>query len=81
MFDPGEVDPPLTEDEIFDAFRPGSVVVYVALDRIAALGLALVPSEGAPSLPARLRAAHREIRPGLGMPLAAFKAVLKLLEE
>lgn len=81
VFDPTAVDPPLTEDELLDAFRPGSVVLYRPASQVLALGLAVVPTEGAESLPDRLRAAHREVAPGPGMPRPAFKAALKELES
>lgn len=81
VFDPDGVEPQLTEDEILDAFRSGSVVVYRTVDEINGSGLALVPTEGAEVLPGRLRAAHREIRPGPGMTRAAFKVALRKLEE
>ena len=81
VFDPSAVDPPLTEEEILDAFRPGSVVVYRTVEQITVLGLEVIPTEGADTLPDRIRAAHREIRPGAGMTRSAFKAALKDLEE
>ncbi len=31
VFDPAAVEPPLSEDEILGAFRPGSVVLYRAV--------------------------------------------------
>jgi hypothetical protein len=80
VFDPTGVDPPLTDEEIIDAFRPDSVVVYRTVDQIAALGLEVVPTEGAETLPDRLRISHREVRPGTGMARAAFKKSLKDLE-
>ncbi|HEX4610158.1 MAG TPA: hypothetical protein VH092_18340 [Urbifossiella sp.] len=80
VFDPDAVDPPLTEDEILDAFRPGSTLVYRTLDQITDLGLAVAPSEGADTLPFRLRLSHAEIRPDSGMPRPAFKNALKSLE-
>jgi 2-iminoacetate synthase ThiH len=81
VFDPAGVEPPLTEDEILDAFRPGSVIVYRTVAEIAGLGLELVPTNGADVLPERLRAAHREIRPGPAMTRSRFKAALRELEE
>lgn len=80
MFDPAGVDPPLSEEEILDAFRPGSVVVYRTVEQITAVGLEVVPTEGAETLPDRVRSAHREIRPRSGEPRAAFKSALKELE-
>lgn len=80
VFDPAAVDPPLTEGEILGAFRPGSVVLYRTVARLAGLGLELRPTEGADTLPDRLRAAHQEIRPGPGMTRTVFKTALKELE-
>jgi hypothetical protein len=81
VFDPRAVESPVTDDEILDAFRPGSILVERSGERIAALGLVIVATEGAATLPDRVRAAHREIRPGAGMSRPAFKAALKMLEE
>jgi hypothetical protein len=81
VFDPRAVEPPLTDDEILDAFRPGSVLVERSGERIAAMGLEIVATEGAETLPDRVRVAHREIRPGPGMSRPAFKAALRTLEE
>ena len=81
VFDPDAADPPLTEDEILDAFRPGSFILYRTVSEITALGLAVLPSEGDDSLPDRVRLAHREIRPGQTMSRPSFKAALKDLEE
>jgi hypothetical protein len=74
------VDPPLTEEEILDAFRPGSIVVYRTVEQIALLELEVVPTEGADTLPDRVRIAHREIRAKSGVTRAAFKVALKELE-
>lgn len=80
VFDPASVDPPLTEAELLDAFRPGSVVVYRTVGQIVAVGLAVAPTDGADVLPDRLRAAHCEIVPGPGMTRPGFKAALRMLE-
>jgi hypothetical protein len=80
VFDPVGVDPPLTDDEILDSFRPGSLLVYRTIAQITSLGLAIVPTEGAETLPERLKAAHREIRPTSQMSRPQFKAALKELE-
>lgn len=80
VFDPDAVDPPLTEDELLDAFRPGSVLLYRTADQITALGLEVVPTDGADTLPLRLRLVHAEIRPGRGMARPAYKTALKGLE-
>jgi hypothetical protein len=80
VFDPDAVDPPLSDEEMLDPFRPGSVLVYRTTDQITALGLDVVPTDGADVLPLRLRLAHAEIRPGAGMPRAAFKNAIKGLE-
>ena len=80
VFRIGAVEPPLTDDEILGAFRPGSIVVHRSGSQIAAMGLQLVSSPGAPFLPDRLQAAHEEIRPGDGMDRATFKEKLRDLE-
>lgn len=80
VFDPAAVDPPLTEEELLDAFRAGSTLVYRPVSQITSLGLELVPVEGAAALPERVRTAHREIRPGSGLGRPAFKERLKELE-
>jgi hypothetical protein len=74
------VDPPLTDEEILGVFRPGSIVVHRTASQIAAMGLQLVSSPGAPFLPDRLQAAHEEIQPGNGMDRATFKEKLRDLE-
>jgi hypothetical protein len=80
VFDPFGVEPPLTEAEILEPFRPGSVVLYRTVAQIAEFGLSLAVSDGAESLLARLRIAHREIVPAPGVDRPAFKAALKFLE-
>ena len=80
VFDPSAVDPPLTEAEILEPFRPGSIVLYRRMEQIVAAGLTLVATDGADVLTHRLRVAHREIGPTAGMSRAEFKAALKLLE-
>lgn len=81
VFDPAGVEPPLAEEEIPDAFRPGSVVVYRTVAEITGHGLTLAPTEGADTLPERLRTAHREIRPGPAMTRNQLKAAPRELEE
>lgn len=80
VFDPEAVSPPLTEGEILDAFRAGSLVVSRTEAEVAAKGLSIVPIPGAEPLPGRLREAHAEIRPGPNMTRAQFKQALKELE-
>ncbi len=80
LFDPAAVQPPLTESEILDAFRSGSILVVRDVAEIEERGLEVVPILGVESLPPRLREAHVEIRPGPGMTRAEFKQVLKELE-
>ncbi len=80
VFNPAQVDPPLSEDEILAAFRPGSVVIFRSVAVIEEHGLLVLPSAGAASLPERLCAAHCEIGPGIGMERPAFKAALRNLE-
>ncbi len=80
VFDPDAVAPPLTEDEILDAFRTGSQSAVRSIQDVAARGLEVVTVEGADVLPDRLRLAHREIRPGPAMSRGDFKKALKELE-
>jgi hypothetical protein len=80
VFVPVAVDPPLTEEEILSAFRPGSVLLRRTSAQVAEHGLALVRTIGADYLPERLRTAHAEIRPGDGMDRAPFKSALRHLE-
>ncbi|MBP3959147.1 hypothetical protein J8F10_28210 [Gemmata sp. G18] len=80
VFDPAAVDPLLSEDEILAAFRPGSIVIYRSVAVIEEHGLQLEHTPGAESLPERLRTAHREIGPGVGMDRPAFKVALRNLE-
>jgi hypothetical protein len=80
VFDPVGVDPPLTEAEILDSFREGSVLVIRSVAVVEAAGLRIELVEGAGSLPERLRKAHCELRPGPGMSRPAFKQALKGLE-
>jgi hypothetical protein len=74
------VDPPLTESEIRENFRPGSLVIRCWAGEIEARGLQVVPILGAEPLPPRLREAHAEIRPGPGLTRVQFKQALKELE-
>jgi hypothetical protein len=74
------VDPPLTESEILESFRPGSLVIRCPAGAIEARGLQVVPILGADVLPPRLREAHAEIRPGPGLTRLQFKEALKELE-
>ncbi len=76
VFVPDSVQPPLTEEEILESFRPGSVSVTRNPEEIQAKGLEVVPVPGAEHLPQRLRDAHAEIRPGLGMTRKEFKQAL-----
>ncbi len=76
----GAVDPPLTDDEILAAFRPGSIVIHRTAKQVAAMGLQLASTPGAPNLPERLQAAHEEIQPGHGMSRDVFKDKLRELE-
>jgi hypothetical protein len=74
------VQPPLTEPEIVGAFRPGGVAVMRTLAEIEAKGLRVVAVPGGDLLPDRLRAAHAEIRSGIGMARTRFKQTLQELE-
>ena len=80
VFDLNAVDPPLTEDELLQSFRPGSAVVIKSTDDITAAGLTIVPTQGAEPLPLRHRDAHAEIRPTPGMSRPQFKQALRSLE-
>jgi hypothetical protein len=80
VFDCALVDPPLSDTEILDAFRSGSVVNHLSAEDLAVRGLILMRVAGAGSLPERLQAAHAEIRPGIGMNRTLFKQVLRELE-
>jgi hypothetical protein len=80
VFDPNACDPPLTESEILEPFRPGSMVLYRIIEQIRDAGLEVALTPGADCLPDRLRITHREIIAGPAMTRSAFKAALKLLE-
>jgi hypothetical protein len=80
VFDLEAVQPALTEAEVLDAFRAGSCAIAFASAEVEAKGLQVVPIPGAEFLPARLREAHAEIRPGPAMTRAQFKQALKELE-
>lgn len=80
VFDPDALQPPLTEEEILDHFRPGSILVARTLEELRVKGLEVVAIPGAESLPQRLRDAHAEIRPGPGMTRRQFKQALTELE-
>jgi hypothetical protein len=80
VFDPRSVDPPLTETEILECFRDGSLLIDCPIKTILGLGLRIESMEGANVLSERVRIAHREIRPGDGMTRTQFKAALKGLE-
>jgi hypothetical protein len=81
VFDPGAVDPPLTESEVLEAFRTGSIVTSRTEEQLRKLGLELVPVPGHADLPERLIQAHHEIRPRGTMSRADFKKGLKELEQ
>ena len=80
VFDTDAVGPALTGDEVLEAFRAESQLVFRSRDEIESKGLIIVPIAGGPSLPVRLRDAHAEIRPGPGMPRGLFKKALQELE-
>lgn len=80
VFQPGLVDPSLTETEVLDAFRPGSRLVTRSIAEVEAKGLSVVPTLGVPPLPERLQYAHAEIRAGASMTRKEFKQALKELE-
>jgi hypothetical protein len=74
------VDPPLTEDEIVQAFRHGSFVIARSVSEIEECGLQVIATPGTDALPERLRAAHCEIVPGVDMDRTSFKQALRKLE-
>ena len=80
VFDTDSVDPTLTEAEILDAFRVGSILIFRSREEIEGKGLMIVPIAGGSSLPLRLRDAHAEIQRGPGMPRGQFKKALQELE-
>jgi hypothetical protein len=80
VFDTERVDPPLSDREVLEAFRAGSVAIGLTADDLAEHGLILVPVSGAESLPERLQASHAEIRPAAGLNRAQFKQALRELE-
>jgi hypothetical protein len=80
VFDTAAVEPPLTESEILASFRPGSEAANLLLDEVRSKGLQVVSIPGAEPLPERLRIAHAEIRPGIGMSRPEFKKKLQELD-
>ena len=80
VFDLEAVDPPLSEVEVLDGFRPGSLTVVRSVAEIEAKGLIIVPVPGVGSLSERLSDAHAEIQAGPGMTRTRFKQILKELE-
>jgi hypothetical protein len=80
VFRPGATEPPLTESEILDSFRPGSLVVSRTVAEIEQKGMLVVPVPGTERLPYRPREAHAEIQPGPGLTRKQFKQALKELE-
>lgn len=80
VFVPSAIEPPLTHEEVLEAFRPGSYILERSSEEIEKLGLLLVEMLGHESLPDRLRAAHYEITPSGDMDRRAFKAALGNLE-
>src|SRR5689334_532237 len=79
VFDSMATDPPLTEVEILENFRTGSIAVALTHDELTAKGLLIEPILGGEILPQRLRESHAEIRPGPGMSRSEFKQKLKEL--
>ena len=79
VFDTDAIDPPLSNDEILEAFRPESQLIVRSREQIERRGLtiAMLPGEG---LPDRLRAAHAEIRAGADMTRPQFEKALQELE-
>jgi hypothetical protein len=81
VFDSDAVQPPLTETEVLDAFRPGSQIQVRKVAACVARGLRVIPVVGAAGFPDRVRLSHAEIRPGLAMNRAQFKQALRELES
>ena len=80
VFDTDAVNPPLVAEEILDAFRADSQLVYRSREEIEAKNLRIVPIPGSASLPWRLCNAHAEIRRGPAMTRGQFKKALQELE-
>lgn len=80
VFQPESVEPPLSEAEILNCFRPDSQALYRSVEEIEAKRLKVVPIPGGAGLSQRLRDAHAEIRPAPGMTRAEFKRALSELE-
>jgi hypothetical protein len=80
VFDTEAVDPSLTDDEILDAFRTQSRLIFRSRQEIEAKDLTIVPIPGSAALPLRLREAHAEIRRGPNMTRGQFKKALQELE-
>lgn len=80
VFETDAVDPPLTEAEVLESFRPGSEAIALTAEDVDNRGMQIVPVLGAPVLPGRLQAAHAEIQPGEGMSRSEFKRRLKEFE-
>ena len=80
VFETESVDPPLTESEILESFRPGSVAIALTVEEVENERMWVVAIPGASVLPERLQAAHAEIRPHAGMTRREFKMRLKELE-
>jgi hypothetical protein len=81
VFDPQSVTPEVTEAEILNSFRAGSLVIAKPISAIEELGLRLEAVLGDPKLPLRLQQAHAEILPGPTMTRNHFKDALKRLEQ
>ena len=80
VFDLDALTPPLTEAEILDSFRHGSICVTRSRTEIEEKGLVVRSIPGVGTLPPHLREAHAEIRPGPGLTRPQFKQALKELE-
>jgi hypothetical protein len=80
VFDLERTVPPLSEFEVLTSFRSGSHAIMRSVTEVMAKGLRVVPVLGSEALPTRLREAHCEIRPAIGMTRAEFKRVLRELE-
>jgi len=81
VFDLSAVEPAISEDELLESFRVGSIVLYRTVAQVAAVGLVVADTEGAETLSDRLRDAHRELVPSPAMTRNQFKAALKFLEQ
>ena len=80
VFDTNALQPPLTEAEVLEAFRPGSKAIALSVEDVENKDMKVVPIPGASTLPQRLRDSHAEIQPTEALSRKEFKNRLKELE-